>query len=54
MTPLTNQKKSRSIPVTNLFHESTKIEKPSEINFYRDNKYVSYLFKQGESLASIT
>ena len=37
--------KSKSIPVTNLSNKSAQIEKPSEINIHKDNKYVSYLYR---------
>ena len=45
--------KSRSIPGSNLSNKRFHIEKPSEINPDRDNKDVSDLSRQGESLASV-
>ena len=41
-------------PRTNLSNKSFHMEKPSEIITDKDNKYVSDLSRQGESLSSVT
>ena len=46
--------KSGSTPGTNLSNKSFHIEKPSEINIERDNKDDSDLYRQVESLSSVT
>ena len=46
--------KSSSIPRTNLFTKSTRIEKPSEIDIYSDNLRVSVLSGQGKRLSSVS
>ena len=46
--------KSGSIPGANLFNRSTRIEKPTEIYIFKDNKDLSDLFGQGDDLAGIT
>ena len=61
ITPKTNKTdrvntiyKTKSNPRTKLPNKSFDIEKYSEINIEKDNRYVSDLFMQGESLASVT
>ena len=46
--------KLRSTPRTNLSYKSFHIEKPSNLNTDKDNKGVSDLSRQRESLASVT
>ena len=41
--------KSRSIPRSNYYNESTRIEKPSEIHIHKDNISVSGSSGQGKS-----
>ena len=46
--------KSRSTQRTNLSNRSTRIEKPTEINIFKENKDISGLSGQGDDLAGIT
>ena len=46
--------KSRSTPETNFSNISTRIEKSTEIDIFKDNKYLSGLSLPGDYLAGIT
>ena len=46
--------KSGSIPRSNYYNKSTRIEKPSEIHIHKENLSVSVLSGQVESLSSET
>ena len=46
--------KSSSIPRSNYYNKSTRIDKPSEIDIHKENLSVSVLSGQGEILSSVT
>ena len=46
--------KSRSIPRSNCYNKSTRIEKSLKVHIHKDNLSASVLYVQGESLSSET